>query len=46
MSWLAEDDIVKMKMATEMPILDFFIMLDKKIIETKKQIEKARKGQK
>lgn len=41
MNWLAENDVVKLKAVTEMQMLDFFIMLNKKIIETEKQIKKA-----
>lgn len=42
MNWLAEDDISKLKAVNEMPVLEFFIMLNKKIVETEKQIARAR----
>lgn len=42
MNWLADGDVLKMKAISEMPVLDFFIMLDKKISETKKQIQKTK----
>lgn len=41
MAWLAEDDITTLKAISEMPMLDFFIMLNKKIGETEKQIARA-----
>ena len=43
MRWLADNDVVKLKVVSEMPMLDFFIMLNKKIIETEKQIKRAKK---
>jgi len=42
MTWLAEDDVNKLKSVNEMPVLDFFIMLNKKIANTKKQIKQTR----
>jgi hypothetical protein len=42
MDWLAENNPANLKVVSEMPILDFFIMLNKKIIETKKQIARAK----
>jgi hypothetical protein len=42
MTWLAEDDVVKLKVINDGPMIDFFIMLNKKIIETEKQIKKAK----
>lgn len=41
MNWLAENDVSKLKAVNEMPVLEFFIMLNKKVIETKKQIARA-----
>lgn len=38
MVWLAENDVSKLKTINEMPMLDFFILLNKKIGETRKQI--------
>lgn len=43
MVWLADGDVTNLKSVSEMPMLDFFIMLNKKIIETEKQIKKANK---
>jgi hypothetical protein len=40
MAWLADDDVVKLKAVNDGPMLDFFIMLNKKIIETEKQIRR------
>jgi len=43
MSWLADNDVLKLKAVSEMPVIDFFIMLNKKIEETEKQIKNANK---
>jgi hypothetical protein len=42
MVWLAEGDVSKLKAVNEMPVFEFFIMLNKKIEETEKEI--ARRG--
>jgi len=42
MTWLADDDVVKLKAINDGPMLDFFIMLNKKIVDTEKQIKKLR----
>jgi len=44
MSWLGDNDPVKIDHISKMPMLDFFIMLNKKIIETEKQIKKAQRN--
>lgn len=42
MVWLAEGDVSKLKAVGEMPVIDFFIMLNKKNADAEKQIEQAR----
>lgn len=44
MSWLADNDVIKLKAVSEMPMIDFFIMLNKKIEETEKQIKNRNRG--
>jgi hypothetical protein len=43
MAWLVEGDVSKLKYVNEMPVFEFFIMLNKKIEETEKEI--ARRAQ-
>lgn len=42
MVWLADGDPFKLKAVNEMPIYEFFIMLNKKTIEIEKEIAHAR----
>lgn len=44
MHWLAEGDPVKLKVVGEMPSIEFFLLLDKKIAETKKELARVRKN--
>jgi len=44
MNWLADKDVVKLKAVSEMPMFDFFIMLNKKIEETEKQIARNKRA--
>lgn len=44
MHWLAEGDPVKLKAVGEMPSIEFFLLLDKKIAETKKELARVRKN--
>lgn len=43
MHWMAEGDPVKLRAVSEMAIVEFFLLLDKKIAETKKHMAQARK---
>jgi hypothetical protein len=40
MCWLAGNDPLKIQAFDKMPLLDYFIILDRKISETKKQLIK------
>jgi len=40
MCWLAGDDPLKVEAFSKMPLIEYFLMLDKKITEVKKQIAK------
>jgi hypothetical protein len=44
MNFLVDNDPMKVKAVSEMPVIDFFMLLNKKIAETKKQIERNRKS--
>lgn len=44
MHWLAEGDPVKLKAVGEMAGIEFFLLLDKKIAETKKEAARVRKN--
>jgi len=44
MNWLADNDVSKIKIVSEMPVIDFFIMLNKKIAEEEKKISKPSKA--
>lgn len=35
--WLGDDDVIKIKALEKMPLLDYFLLLDKKINEMKKE---------
>lgn len=43
MAWLVDGDVSKLKSVNEMPVFEFFIMLNKKIEETEKEIARVRK---
>ena len=44
MNFLVDNDPMKVKAVSEMPVIDFFMLLNKKIIDTKKQIARAKKA--
>lgn len=44
MHWLAEGDPVKLKAIEQMTAIDFFILLDKKIAQTKKELSRIKKN--
>lgn len=44
MHWLAEGDPVKLKAVGEMSSIEFFLLLDKKIAETKKEVSRIQKN--
>lgn len=44
MEWLADGDVLKLKVISEMPVIDFFIMLNKKVIETERQIAASKRN--
>jgi hypothetical protein len=46
MHWLAEGDISNLKAVGEMPVIEFFLLLDKRIAETKREAARVRKKQK
>lgn len=43
MCWLANDDPLKIEAFDKMPMLDYFIMLDKKISDMKKELSRQKK---
>jgi hypothetical protein len=42
MHWISDGDPMKLKAVGEMPGIEFFLLLDKKIEDTKKQLARAR----
>lgn len=42
MCWLANDEPASVKAIGEMPGVEYFMMLDKKIASTKKELKRAR----
>lgn len=43
MYWLAGDDPLKIEAFDKMPIIDYFMLLDKKISDTKKELSRQKK---
>lgn len=44
MHWMAEGDPVRLKVISEMPVVEFYMLLDKKIAEVKKELKRVAKN--